>query len=88
MESRMTELEEMRRKEEKRVARKTAMISNIKQLLNFRGRRTPLPYTAEQVYHQKVGELEQSIDQVRVSTWWIDDEMEDLDRTEYGGPGS
>lgn len=88
MEARMTDLEQIRRKGERRIARKEAMISNINERLNFSGRTTPLPYTTEQAYHQMTQELTQSIDQVRSSIWWIDEEMEHLDRTEYGRPGS
>lgn len=87
-ESRMVELEEMRHKEEKRMARKEAMISNIREMLNHSRRATALSSLTDRQYYETITELERSIDQVRLSIWYIDAEMEDLDRSEYGGPGS
>lgn len=75
IEARMTDIEQMRRKEERQIARNEAMISNINERLNFTGRTTPLPYTTGQAYHQMTQELTQSFDQVRSSIWWIDEEM-------------
>ena len=46
-----------------------------------------MPYATEQQYHQFIQELGQSIDRVRFSIWWIDEKVEQLDRTEYGGSG-
>lgn len=78
----------MRHKEERRVARKEAMISNIRELLNYHGRATALPSTTERQFHQVIEELRQSINQARMSIYYIDGELEELDRAEYRGPGS
>ena len=86
-EARMAEPEATRRKEEGRIVMKEAMTSKIHELLNYRWRPTALPYATERQCHQMIQELGQSIDRVILSIWWGDEEMEQLDRTEYWGPG-